>query len=113
MLLWYREKNLFDLFVCCWEFHCGAKEPIFEAAKQLNSTMHALMHWHELWFPCHMKQANQLVANMREACACFKILSLALEEVFIRLTLFIGTMQRDNVFPFGQTDLLKTLLETA
>ena len=42
---------------------------------------------------------------------CLGIISLTFDEVFDCLGIFIRTIGRDDVFPFGHTDLLKTLFQ--
>ena len=53
------------------------------------------MHWCECRFLYYMESANQLVVSTQEACEHFKIVLLALNEVFVHLAVFIWTnMQR-------------------
>ena len=70
-----------------------------------------IMHGYERRLSSGVEPAEQLVADVWEPGECLEIISLTVGEVFEHLGIFVQTTGRGDVFPFGQTGLLKTLFE--
>ena len=61
-----RKEDLFTLLLHHGYVHCLTEVVTLEVAEKLHLMPHELVHWHESGLFCHMKPANQLVANVRE-----------------------------------------------
>ena len=64
---------------------------------------------HESGLLGHTKPANQLVANVGEPGNGLKVVPDAFVEFFLRTICIIWTLLCDDVGPFSQAYLLKTL----
>jgi hypothetical protein len=111
MLFWNREKNLLDFFLLCGQLHHHPKEPFLEVTKELHTATHVVMHRHERRLLSSAKPADQLVANVLEPGKYLEIISLTFDKAFEHFGIFIQATGGDDVLPFGQADLLETLLE--
>ncbi len=80
-----------------------------EIAEELYSTPHELVHWHESGLLGSTKPADQLVANIGEPGNSLKEISDAFVQVCLCTVCVIGALLRDDVCPFNQTFILKTL----
>ena len=111
MLPRHREEDLLDLLGLRGQLHRCTKEPFFEVPHELHSASHVVMHRHERGLSSRTKPADQLVADVRKPGECFEIVSLALDEVFVRFARVVRASRGNDVQPFGQTDLLEALLQ--
>ena len=110
MLSRHQEKDLLDPFLLGGQVHCCMQETLFEVAHELHSAAHVVMHGHECRLSSGTEPVDQLVANVREPRECFEIILLAFDEIVEHLALVVRTACRNDVQPFGQTDLLEALL---
>jgi hypothetical protein len=109
MRLGLRKEDLFTLLVCHGYFHRLMEVATLEIAKELYSTLHDLVHQHESELLGSTTPANQLVANIGEPCNGLKVILDAFEKVCLCTIYFIGALLRDDIGPFGQAYVLKTL----
>jgi hypothetical protein len=77
---------------------------------ELYSTPHELVHWHESELFGGMKPADQLVADIGEpGNSLNKVIPDAFVEVCICTVCVGGTLLSNDICPFSQTYVLKTL----
>jgi hypothetical protein len=94
-------------FLLGGQLHHHPKEPSLRVAKKLHSAMHVIVHGHQ----CQLWSGAKPVADVQKPCECLEVILMTLDEDFEHLSVVIRAMGRDNVLPFGQADLLKTLFE--
>ena len=111
MLPWHQKEDLLNLLRLRGQLHCRTKEPFLKVAHELHSSSHVIMHRHECGLSSRMEPANQLVADVRKPGECFKIVSLTLDEVFVRFARVVRASRGHDVQPFGQADLLEALFQ--
>jgi hypothetical protein len=103
------KEDLFTLLVCSGYFHHLMEVTTLEVAEELYLTLHELMHWRESRFLGSTKPADQLVTNIGEPSDVLKVISDAFIKVCLRTICVIRELLCDNVGPFGQAYVLKTL----
>ena len=69
------------------------------------------MHRHECGLSSRTEPADQLVADVREPGERLEVISLAFDEVLVRLARVVRASRGYDVRPFGQADLLEVLLQ--
>ncbi len=104
-----REEDLFTLGLRCGYLHGSTEVASIKIADEMYLMPHELMHWHEGRLLGSTKPADQLVANIGEPGNCLKVVPDAFTKVRLRLVYVGGTLLGDDIFPFGQTYILKTL----
>jgi hypothetical protein len=80
-----------------------------EKADELYLTPHELVHWHESRLLGGTKPADQLVVNIEEPGNSLKVIPNAFVEVCHHTVCVIGALLCDDICPFSQTYILKTL----
>jgi hypothetical protein len=80
-------------------------------SKKLHSTMHVIMHEHEYQLLSCAEPADQLVTTVQEPCKCLEKISLTFDKIFKCLGIFVLITGEEDNFPFGHTNLLKTLFD--
>ena len=111
MLPWHRKEDLLDLLRLHGQLHRCTKEPFLEVAHELHSSSHVVMHRHECGLSSRTKPADQLVTDVWEPGERLEIVSLAVDEVLIRLARVVRASRGHDVQPFGQADLLEALFQ--
>ena len=111
MLPRHRKEDLLDPLRFRGKLHRRRKESFLEVAYKLHSSPHVVMHGHESGLSSRAKPADQLVADVREPGECLEVVSLAVDEVLVRLARVVRASRGHDVRPFGQADLLETLLQ--
>jgi hypothetical protein len=101
MLPRHREEDLFDLLGLRGQLHRRTKEPFLEVPHELHSAPHVVMHRHESGLSSRTKPADQLVSDVRKPGECFEIVSLTLDEVFVRFARIVRASRGNDVQPFG------------
>ena len=86
------------------------KETLFKVAYELHSAVHVVIHGHERQLSSSMEPADQLIADVQQPSKCLEIISLAFDEIVECLAIVFWTVRRNDVQPFGQTNLLEALL---
>ena len=71
--------------------------------------LHELVHQHEGRLLGSTKPVDQLVASLGEPGGCLKVIFDAFVKVRLRTVCIGGALLGDDVGPFGQTYILKTL----
>ena len=70
---------------------------------------HELVHWHESKLFGSRKPADQLVASIGEPGDTLKVIPDTFVEVCLRTICVVGALLCNDVGPFGQDYILKTL----
>ncbi len=109
MCLWLRKEHLFTLLFCCGQLHGLMGVATLKIADELYSTLHEHKNWHESGLLGSTKQADQLVTNIGEPCDCLKVIHDAFIEVCLCMVCIVGALLHNDVGPFGQAYILKTL----
>jgi hypothetical protein len=109
MHLGLRKEDLFTLLLRHWYLPHLTEVAIIEITNELFSTPHELVHWHESKLLCSTKPADQLVANIGEPGNCPKVIPDAFVEVHLHTACISEASLGDEIGPFSQTYILKTL----
>ncbi len=78
-------------------------------ADELYLMPHELVHLHEGGLLGSAKPANQLVANIGEPGNSLKVIPNAFVKICLCMVYIGGALLRDDVCPFSQSYVLKTL----
>ncbi len=109
MHLRLHKEDLFTLLLPCGYFHCLTEVATLKIAEELYSTLHQLMHWHESGLLGSTKPAVQLVANIGKPGNGLKVIPDTFVKVPFCTICVVGASLRNDVGPFGQAYVLKTL----
>jgi hypothetical protein len=109
MHLRLHKEDLFTLLLCCGQLHGSTYETTIKIADEPYSTPHELVHLHEVGLLGNTKPADQLVANIGEPSNGLKVISDAFVKVCLHMVCIAGALLCNDVSPFGQTCILKTL----
>ncbi len=109
MRLGLRKEDLFTLLLRRGYFHCLAEVATLEIAEKLNLTPHELGHWHESRLLGSTKPADQLVAYIGQPGDSLKVIPDAFVEVHLCTICIIGALLCNDVGPFSQAYILKTM----
>jgi hypothetical protein len=109
MRLWLHKEDLFTLLLYRGYLHSLTEVAIVEIADELYLTPHELTNCHEGGLLGSMNTVDQLVADIGEPDNCLKVIPDALIEVCLHMVCIGGALLGNNVGPFGQTYILKTL----
>jgi hypothetical protein len=109
MHLGLQEEDLFTLLLHCGYLHGLMEVATVKIADELYLMPHELVHWHEGGLLGSTKTGDQLVAHIEEPSDCLKVIPDAFVEVCLCTVCISGALLGNDVCPFSQTYILKTL----
>jgi hypothetical protein len=113
MCLGLQGEDLFTLLLRRGYLHCLTEVATIKIANELHLMPYELMHWHEGGLLGSMKPENQLVASIGEPSNCLKVILDAFVEVCLRTVCIGGALLGNDICPFSQTYIVKTLTHQA
>ena len=109
MCLGLHEEDLFTLLLRPGYLHHPNEVATIKIADELYLSLHELVHWHEGMLFGGTKPVDQLVTNIGEPGDCLKVIPDAFVEVCLYTFCISGALLGNDVCPFSQTYVLKTL----
>ncbi len=103
------KEDLFTPLLCCGYLHRSSEVATIEIADELYLTPHELMHWHESGLLGSTKPAYQMVADIGEPDNGPWVIPDALVVVCLHTVCLVGALLCNDIRPYGQTYILKTL----